>query len=100
MYVLAFSMGPIGSPMPQIGVQLTDSPYAVVNMLIMARIGLAVFEEIDASAKRVVPCVHSIGGRRPRFLPGSQDDGKKSCFLRNRPRKGARLRVTLWVRAS
>ncbi|HEY5813293.1 MAG TPA: hypothetical protein VIT23_11650, partial [Terrimicrobiaceae bacterium] len=61
MYVLAFSMGPIGSPMSQIGVQLTDSPYAVVNMRIMARIGLPVFKEIDAQAKRVVPCMHSVG---------------------------------------
>ena len=61
MYVLPFSMGPIGSPMSQIGVQLTNSPYAVVSMRIMARIGLSVFEEIDAASKRVVPCVHSVG---------------------------------------
>ena len=61
MYVLAFSMGPIGSPMSQIGVQLTDSPYVVVSMRIMARIGMAVFKEIDKDEKRVVPCLHSVG---------------------------------------
>jgi phosphoenolpyruvate carboxykinase (GTP) len=61
MYVLAFSMGPVGSPMSQIGVQLTDSPYVVVNMRIMARIGLRVFKEIDKDEKRVVPCMHSVG---------------------------------------
>jgi phosphoenolpyruvate carboxykinase (GTP) len=61
MYVLPFSMGPVGSPMAQIGVQLTDSPYVVVNMRIMARIGLPVFREIDKAEKRVVPCMHSVG---------------------------------------
>ncbi len=61
MYVLPFSMGPIGSPMSQIGVQLTDSPYVVVNMRIMARIGLPVFREIDKDYTRVVPCMHSVG---------------------------------------
>ena len=61
MYVLAFSMGPVGSPMSQIGVQLTDSAYVVTNMRIMARIGLNVFKEIDKNDKRVVPCVHSVG---------------------------------------
>ena len=61
MYVLPFSMGPIESDMAQIGVQLTDSPYVVVNMRIMARIGLAVFKEIDKDIKRVVPCMHSVG---------------------------------------
>jgi phosphoenolpyruvate carboxykinase (GTP) len=61
MYVLPFSMGPIGSPMSQIGVQLTDSPYVVVNMRIMARIGLPVYGEIDKDYKRVVPCMHSLG---------------------------------------
>src|ERR1039457_6552712 len=61
MYVLPFSMGPVGSPMSLIGVQLTDSPYAVANMRIMARIGLPVLAEIDKGDKRVVPCMHSLG---------------------------------------
>jgi phosphoenolpyruvate carboxykinase (GTP) len=70
MYVLPFSMGPVGSPMSQIGVQLTDSPYVVVNMRIMARIGLPVFKEIDKAEKRVVPCMHSVGAP---LAPGQQD---------------------------
>jgi phosphoenolpyruvate carboxykinase (GTP) len=70
MYVLAFSMGPIGSPMSEIGVQLTDSAYAVVNMRIMARIGKDVFAEIDKDMKRVVPCMHSVGAP---LAPGEQD---------------------------
>jgi len=61
MYVLPFSMGPVGSPMAQIGVQLTDSPYVVVNMRVMARIGLPVYAQIDKGEKRVVPCMHSVG---------------------------------------
>ena len=61
MYVMPFSMGPVGSPMSQIGVQLTDSAYAVVNMRIMARIGTAVYREIEKDEKRVVPCLHSLG---------------------------------------
>ena len=70
MYVLPFSMGPIGSPMSQIGVQLTDSPYVVVNMRIMARIGLPIYAEIDKDAKRVVPCMHSVGAA---LAPGQKD---------------------------
>src|SRR5881392_1258260 len=69
MYVLPFSMGPVASPMSQIGVQLTDSPYVVVNMRIMARIGLPVYAEID-KGKRVVPCMHSVG--MP-LAPGRKD---------------------------
>ncbi len=61
MYVLAYSMGPIGSPMSQIGVQLTDSAYVVVNTRIMARLGQRVFDLIDEDFKRVVPCMHSVG---------------------------------------
>ncbi len=70
MYVLPFSMGPIDSPMAQIGVQLTDSPYVVVNMRIMARIGTPVYKEIDKAEKRVVPCMHSVG--QP-LGPGQRD---------------------------
>ncbi len=70
MYVLPYSMGPVGSPMSQIGVQLTDSAYAVVNMRIMARIGAAVFAEIDKDEKRVVPCMHTVGAP---LAPGEQD---------------------------
>src|SRR5579859_7851334 len=61
MYVLGYSMGPFGSPMSQIGVQLTDSPYVVANMRIMARIGVPVFQQIDTGIPRVVPCMHSVG---------------------------------------
>jgi phosphoenolpyruvate carboxykinase (GTP) len=71
MYVLPFSMGPVGGPMSRVGVQLTDSPYVVVNMRIMARIGLPVFKEIDKGPDvRVVPCVHSVGAP---VEPGQQD---------------------------
>ena len=70
MYVLPFSMGAVGSPMAQIGVQLTDSPYVVVSTRIMARIGLPVFAEIDRDRKRVVPCMHSVGAP---LAPGQAD---------------------------
>ncbi len=70
MYVLPFSMGPVGSALSQIGVQLTDSVYAVVNMRIMARIGVEVFTEIDRGTTRVVPCMHTVGAP----LEPGQDD--------------------------
>ncbi|HEY1800689.1 MAG TPA: phosphoenolpyruvate carboxykinase (GTP) [Terriglobales bacterium] len=69
MYVLPFCMGPVGSPMSKIGVQLTDSPYVVLSMRIMTRIGKRIIEEID-KGERVVPAMHSVGAP---LSPGQKD---------------------------
>ena len=98
----AIRMGPVGSPMSRIGVQLTDSAYAVVNMRIMARIGLPVFAEIDKGDEARC-ALHALGGRAAgagaagRAL-ALQRQPSTSCIFLRRARSGATAPATAAMR--